>query len=82
MFSAYTLENVRLKEIVPQAEQYNLVNNYGWHWGTFDLRHMLNIYGYQVDYWSLTDNSKTGTPDCSKNFKTFDEAIKYIKEML
>lgn len=69
------------KEKLKQAccefiEMYNLINNYGYHFEKngkrYDLRHWLNCYGEEVDYYTL---ACVGT---NKIFQTFDEAVEYI----
>lgn len=69
------------------VDSYMLVNNYGYTFTKgdvkFDLRHWLNCYGADVDYWSL-DGHKIGTKDYvkldnNKSFNTFNEALEFIK---
>ena len=68
------------------VDSYMLVNNYGYTFTKgdvkFDLRHWLNVYGEDVDYWSL-DGHKIDTKDYVKldksTFDTFDEALEFIK---
>jgi hypothetical protein len=65
---------------------YTLISNYGFTFtindNKFDVRHWLNDYGFEVDYWSITDLSKWGTKGCSQTFKTLEETIEYIKTLL
>ena len=63
-----------------------LVNNYGYTFTKgdvkFDLRHWLNVYGEDVNYWSL-DGHQIDTKDYVKldksTFDAFDEALEFIK---
>mgnify|MGYP003305663904 CR=1 FL=1 len=56
---------------------YVLVNNYGFTFtknGTkYDLRHWLNVYGADVDYWDISHVKGT--------FKSFEEALEAIKKL-
>ena len=68
------------------CENVVLVNNYGYTFTKgdvkFDLRHWLNCYGADVNYWSL-DGHKIDTKDYVRldksTFDTFDEAFEFIK---
>lgn len=68
------------------VESYMLVNNYGYTFAKgdvkFDLRHWLNCYGEDVNYWSL-DGHKIGTKEYVKldkgTFRNFEEALEFIK---
>lgn len=68
------------------VDGYMLVNNYGYTFTKgdikYDLRHWLNCYGADVDYWSLNGH-KIGTKDYVKldkgTFKSFEEALEFIK---
>ena len=68
------------------VESYMLVNNYGYTFTKgdvkFDLRHWLNCYGEDVNYWSL-DGHKIGTKEYIKlekaTFRNFEEALEFIK---
>ena len=68
------------------VNSYMLVNNYGYTFTKgdvkFDLRHWLNVYGADVDYWSL-DGHQIDTKDYVRldksTFNTFDEALEFIK---
>lgn len=68
------------------VNSYMLVNNYGYTFTKgdvkFDLRHWLNVYGEDVNYWSL-DGHQIATKDYVKldksTFNTFDEALEFIK---
>lgn len=68
-------EEKRVLSVIPDAESYSLINNYGWTWDRndkhYDLRHWLNCYGADVDYWSVTG--------CDNYSMTLDEALDYIK---
>lgn len=79
------------EEVLEQAgcenvEIYMLVNNYGYTFKKgdvkFDLRHWLNCYGCDVNYWSL-DGHNIDTKDYVKleksTFDKFDEALEFIK---
>ena len=79
------------EEVLEQAgcenvEIYMLVNNYGYTFTKgdvkFDLRHWLNCYGAEVNYWSLDGHNKN-TKDYVRldksTFDTFDEALEFIK---
>lgn len=68
------------------VESYMLVNNYGYTFTKgglkFDLRHWLNCYGEDVNYFSL-DARNPDTKEYVKldkgTFSTIDEAIEFIK---
>lgn len=63
-------------------EPYSLVNNHGYHItykGThYDLRHWLNVYGVNTNFWDLSAQGKK-----RKNIKhgiTLEELIKTMEE--
>ena len=43
---------------VTNFDYYSLINNYGYHFVykgiRYDYRHILNVYGADVDFWELT----------------------------
>ena len=77
-------ENEIIMGIIPYAKDFPLINNYGWEWKynnkTYNVRHVLNCYGGDVDYWTYTDCSKIGTPECSKQFNNFEETLEFLKQ--
>ena len=60
-------------------EQYSLINNYGFIFTInglkYDLRHVLNVYGAETDFWTLT------TKDKEIGFDTFEEVLETLKEL-
>lgn len=64
------------------VDSYMLVNNYGYTFTKgdvkYDLRHWLNCYGEDVDYWDLGGHN---TKEYVKGgiFKNFEEALEFIK---
>lgn len=52
------------------VDDYSLVNNYGYkiklNNTEYDLRHWKNIYGIEVDYWSVDNKSKASEEDRKK----------------
>lgn len=75
-----------IKSIIPQAESYTLINNYGWAWESqglrYDLRHVLNVYGCETNYWDLDIYNKVEKKYAGgKHSMSFDEAIEYLKEL-
>lgn len=68
------------------VDSYMLVNNYGYTFIKdgikYDLRHWLNCYGADVNYWSL-DGHQIDSKDYVRldksTFKTFEEALEFIK---
>lgn len=60
------------KEIIERnnakiIDTYNLVNNYGYkilfNNNEYDLRHYLNIYGQEVNYWEVSGKCKASEED-------------------
>lgn len=82
-FTQWQEENNKIMQLIPHAEDFPLINNYGWEWETdgvtYNVRHVLNSYGCDVDYWLFLDTSKIGTKGCSKTFDNFNEAYEYLK---
>lgn len=82
-YSEWVKENEVIMSIIPYAEDFPLINNYGWEWKyndiVYNIRHILNVYGCETNYWTYYDSSKLGTPECSKTFSTFDEAVEFLK---
>ena len=82
-YQAWKNENESIMDLIPYAEDFPLINNYGWEWKfndkVYNIRHELNCYGAEVDYWMYYDDSKSGTPDCIKTFNNFDEAFEFLK---
>ena len=76
------LENIGCENV----EVYLLVNNYGYTFtkgnNKYDLRHWLNCYGCDVNYWSLDAHDKN-TKDFVKleksTFDTIEQALEFIK---
>lgn len=72
------------------VDSYMLVNNYGYTFTKgdlkFDLRHWLNCYGADVNYWSLDAHNILYTKDYVKlekgTFNTFDDAVEFIKILM
>ena len=58
-----TILKALFKELNATAEEYTLVNNYGYlikgEEYTLDVQHTLNVYGVAVDYWNLTVSRTT-----------------------
>lgn len=69
------LEAAGAQEVKP----YTLINNEGYTFTKdgikYDLRHWLNIYGAEVDFWSVGGNRT------EKEAGTFEDAIEIIKEL-
>ena len=82
-YKEWCKERDAIMDLIPYAEDFPLINNYGWEWRfndkTYNVRHVLNCYGAEVDYWMYLDCSKIGTPGCSKYFDSFDEAFEFLK---
>ena len=75
-----------IKSIIPQAESYTLINNYGWAWNfngyRYDLRHVLNVYGCEVDFWDLSIYDPASKKHIGgKDSMSFDEAIEELKKL-
>lgn len=83
-YKEWEKENEVIMRIIPYAEDFPLINNYGWEWKyndiVYNIRHNLNDYGCEVNYWMYYDSSKLGTPECSKTFNTFDEVVEFLKK--
>lgn len=69
-----------------KVDSYTLVNNSGYTFIKgdlkFDLRHLLNVYGEDVNYWSLDAhhiNTKEYVKLNKSTFENFDEALEFIK---
>ena len=67
-----------LKEAGAQeVEHYTLINNDGYTFNKggkkYDMRHWINMYGGDVDFWSIGGN---GT---ERSCGTFQEAVEIIK---
>lgn len=64
---------------IEEVKHYTLINNEGYtftkHGKKYDLRHWRNVYGAEVDFWSVGGNGTERSCD------TFDEAIKIIIEL-
>lgn len=70
----------KLKELkLENLEQYSLINNYGFKFTInglkYDLRHVLNVYGAETDFWTLANKDK------KIGFDTFEEVLEALKEM-
>lgn len=72
------------KELLQNAgaenvQGYCLVNNNGYTFNKngckYDLRHWLNCYGCDVDYYTLFEKTTT------RMFDTFEQAIEYIAQI-
>lgn len=82
----FNKEFALIKAGCENVKSYMLVNNYGYTFTKgdvkFDLRHWLNCYGEDVNYWSL-DGHKIDTKDYVRldksTFDKFDEALEFIK---
>lgn len=68
------------------VKSYMLINNYGYTFTKdnvkYDLRHWLNCYGADVNFWALDGTVINGKNDKATghgNFNNFDEALDYIK---
>ncbi len=75
-----------IDSIIPLAEHYSLVNNYGWHWDSngyhYDLRHVLNVYGCEVNHWDLSIYDPISKDYIGgKNYMSFDETIEELKKL-
>ena len=71
------------------VKSYMLVNNYGYTFVKsgfkFDLRHWLNCYGADVDYWLLDGYNQVTKQYASldgssyKHFDKFEDAFEFLK---
>lgn len=57
-------ENIKRSVLVSNESYLFTKNNIN-----YEMRHWLNCYGCEVDFWSVND----------KDFDTYEEAIEYIK---
>ena len=74
-----------IKRIIPTAESYTLVNNYGWTWDKdnihYDLRHVLNVYGAECDLYDLSSRKGDKYLGC-KTFSNINEVVNYLEESI
>lgn len=84
-YFSFKEEDKIIKEIIPNAEYFPLINNYGWEWeingNRYNVRHELNCYGVECDFWEYLDLQKIGTKECYRNFSTFEEMINFLKSV-
>jgi hypothetical protein len=69
------------------CEPYNLINNYGWTATTpsghrIDLRHVLNVYGADVDYYSVTTWTPGGPMLEHQSYDDLKTVLKYLNALL
>lgn len=71
-----TILKALFKELKATAEEYTLVNNYGYlikgEEYTLDVQHTLNVYGVAVDYWKLTISRTTAPGEPYQHVATYD----------
>jgi hypothetical protein len=70
-----------------QVDIYQLVNNHGYYINykghRFDLRHWLNVYGQETDFWNMWSNTTSTfkTKDVNENI-THEDLINLMEEII
>ena len=80
-------EEKKLQELgFEEVKWYGLINNDGYTFKKndikYDLRHWVNCFGAEVNFWSLSgwvDGSRENVKLDKSSFDTFDEALNFIK---